>query len=634
MIKKGKKHFAIAIVLVMMITMLAGCGENGDGNSLGNTIENTEIQQEAQAVELPETQWQEEALSGEDVTDVMKAVITLNTDTASVEGEGVTVEGNVITITEAGEYEVSGTLNGQLVVDTESEDNVKIILNGVTITNEESAAVYVVSSPGKTILHAQKGSVNVFADGETYSNQNTDGEPNATIFAKDDLKISGSGAIYVTGNYGKGISCKDDLEIKNASVYVDAIDDAIRGKDSVEVEGAFLYLIAGGDGLRTSNETEEDEGYMILTDSECYIMACLDGIQAIGDLEITNCTMGLITAGGYTGEEVSTTTYDSNEGSLAYVSGSYTLATYVSRGPGGPGGMGGGMTGGPGGMGEGNPNEYTDSCKGIKSDGSITISGGSYTIDSYDDALHCADTMTILDGEFVISTGDDGCHSDGTLIIEGGNVNITTSYEGLEASEIYYNGGTTRIVASDDGINAAGGNDSSGMGGMWGDSFSSDGTSLVELNGGYLMMDAGGDGLDSNGDLTINGGVYIVYGPSDNGNAALDYAGTGKHNGGTLLAVGSAGMAQAIESEHGVLAFTCGMNADTILSIQDEDGNILMSFAAPKSYSCVVFATEGVKAGKTYNVYANGTYDSESVDGIYKEGSYTGGELLGSLEAN
>ena len=637
--RKNKKAYLIKmlsllVTMMLLVSTLYGCENKKKNQSEGTNNGEITPGDSIEGINMPEVEWKDEPTVGEEVTEDITAVITLSGTSAAAEGNGVTIEDKVVTITEAGTYVVQGTLeDGQLVVDTQSEENVKIILNGAKITNSNSSAIYVISSPGKTILHCQKGSVNCIVDGETYTGKNEDSEPNAAVFAKDDLKISGSGELYITGNYGKGVSCKDDLEIKNASVFVNAADDALRGKDSVTIEGAYLYLLAGGDGIRTSNETEEEEGNMVIVDSECYITAALDGIQAILDLNITNCTMGISTSGGSTGGNNSTASLESSQ----------IVTTTASQNQGGnaPGGQGGGqggMPGGQGGMGgmqEGNSNEYADSCKGLKAGGSLTVTGGSYTVDSYDDAFHCGETLTVKGGDYCIATGDDAFHADNILIIEDGNISITTSYEGLEAQEIYYNGGTTRITASDDGVNGAGGNDESGTAGQWGDMFrGSSGNAIVELNGGYLVVNASGDGLDCNGSMTMNGGTVIVYGPTNDGNGALDYDGSFQHTGGTLLAVGSSGMAQSVTSDYGVLAFTCGMNAETIMSIQDEDGNILISFAAPKIYSCVVFASEDVKEGVEYSIYTEGSYDIEAVDGIYKEGNYSGGSLLGTLEAN
>lgn len=173
------------------------------------------------------------------------------------------------------------------------------------------------------------------------------------------------------------------------------------------------------------------------------------------------------------------------------------------------------------------------SAKGLKSDGDITISGGSITIDSMDDAVHCVGTLTVSDeANLTIETGDDGFHSDDTLTIEGGKINILRSYEGLEAVFINISGGETTLVASDDGLNAAGGTtadtDFAFMGppGMGGEPETlEDATYYVHISGGKLTVDAGGDGLDSNGAMFVDGGEVYVSGPagSMNGRPGLHH---------------------------------------------------------------------------------------------------------------
>jgi hypothetical protein len=136
-------------------------------------------------------------------------------------------------------------------------------------------------------------------------------------------------------------------------------------------------------------------------------------------------------------------------------------------------------------------------------------------------------------------------HADMTLTVNDGTLNISQSYEGLESAAIVINGGDIQITASDDGVNVAGGNDSSSTEGRLGqDAFSDSGQYLLTINGGNLVVDAGGDGLDSNGSIVMSGGQVIVNGPTNDGNGPLDYNGTFTISGGFIVAVGSSGMAQ------------------------------------------------------------------------------------------
>ena len=296
------------------------------------------------------------------------------------------------------------------------------------------------------------------------------------------------------------------------------------------------------------------------------------------------------------------------------------------------------------------------STKGIKSDGALYVNGGTFTINSADDSFHSNSDATINDGTYTISSGDDGIHADSALLVNGGTITVTESYEGLEGLNITINDGKIDITASDDGMNAAGGNDASGFGGRGGDGFkgmqapdaarksndTSDNTSdntqkqddtsdtvqdtdaasddemWMVVNGGYVHVLAGGDGLDSNGDLTINGGEVYVDGPSDNGNSAIDYGEKSSFNinGGTVVAVGSSGMAEDVssDSKQQVAFVKLDSQADVgDVILKDADGNEIISYTVQKKYDCVIISTADLKAGQTYTISASGNESEVSL---------------------
>ena len=292
------------------------------------------------------------------------------------------------------------------------------------------------------------------------------------------------------------------------------------------------------------------------------------------------------------------------------------------------------------------------STKGIKSDGALYVNGGTFNINSADDSFHSNSDVTINDGTYTISSGDDGMHADSALLVNGGTITVTESYEGLEGLNITINDGKIDITASDDGMNAAGGNDASGFGGRGGDGFkgmqapdaaqkpddtsentqksddssdtaqntntASDDEMWMVINGGYVYVLAGGDGLDSNGDLTINGGEVYVDGPSDKGNSAIDYGEKSSFyiNGGTVVAVGSSGMAEDVSSDSKQQAAFVKLDSqadagDVIL--KDADGNEIISYTAQKKYDCVIISTADLKAGQTYTLSASGNESEVSL---------------------
>ena len=263
--------------------------------------------------------------------------------------------------------------------------------------------------------------------------------------------------------------------------------------------------------------------------------------------------------------------------------------------------------------------------------GSIEVLGGSINVTSADDSIHAGNAVTISGGEMTLSSGDDGVHADNTLTISGGNIDVTKSYEGLEANDITISGGEISIIATDDGINAAGGNDgSNAFGPFGGDPFGSDSGSTLTISGGSLTVDAGGDGLDANGELNVSGGVVYVSGPTNNGNGALDYGTGATVSGGTIIAVGAAGMAENFggNSTQGsiLLNLSSAQAAGTTVSVEDEDGKVLASYTPTKNYQSVVISTEGMEVGGTYTVKAGSVSEEITLDSvIYGSGMGMGG---------
>ena len=523
-----------------------------------------------------------------------KSYITLNGNSITFEGSGATVEGAIVTITSAGAYDISGTLNdGQIIVDTKDEEAVVLILNGVDIACSMSAPIYVLNAE-KTVITLADGTENYVTDGDSYILEDTESdEPNAAIFSKDDLTINGNGSLTVNANYNNGIASKDDLKITAGDIIVNAVNDGIKGKDSIAVRDGTITIDAGGDGMQSNNDSDVEKGYISIEGGKLVITAGLDGIQAETRLSVSGGDIAIVSGGG------------SVNGSNGDRWGDW--------------GTGGDSDDGTG-----------DSAKGLKAGVDVTITGGTINIDSSDDSIHSNASLSISGGNIILASEDDGIHSDATLLIDGGDINITKSYEGIESAVLTINDGTIHIVASDDGINAAGGNDGSAMGGRPGqNNFEMSGDYHLYVNGGYIAVDANGDGLDINGPIDMTGGTVIVNGPISNGNGALDYAGAFNITGGFLVAVGSSGMAEApsaSSTQYSVMYnFASPQAAGTIVHIETEDGEDILTFVPTKEYQSVVLSSPELENGSTYAVYSGGSSTGTVTDSLYSGGTYTAG---------
>lgn len=516
--------------------------------------------------------------------------IALNGDSIAVEGDGVTVDGRTATITVAGTYTLSGTLNdGQLIVDTEDEAPIYLILNGVDLRSATSAPLALMNSEQVVIVLADN-SANYIEDAASYVFLDVEAEePSAALFSNDDLTITGNGSLAVTGNYNDGISSDDGIIIESGNITVTAVDDGIRGKDFLAIEDGVLTVNAGDDGLKSDNEDDAELGYIAVEGGTITVTAGGDAITAQTDVLITGGTFALASGGG-SGEQVAADA----------------------------------------------------SAKGIKGLANIAIDSGTFTIDAADDAIHSNGNIVINDGSCALRTGDDGIHADATVTINGGEIDISQSYEGIESAVITINDGNISVVSSDDGINVAGGVDGSGMmpgpgrggrggpGGMaGGESSVYTGDYYLYINGGTILVDAAGDGLDANGAIEMTGGLVIVNGPTEQMNGALDYDGTFNISGGTFIAAGSAGMAQAPgtgSTQNSVLINLSGtLPGGTLLNIQDESGTSVMTFAPSKQYQSIVFSSPELMTGGEYTLYYGGSATGTETGGLYVDGTYSPG---------
>ncbi len=312
------------------------------------------------------------------------AIVTFGGSTATTNADGVSVADGTVTITAAGVYRLSGSLTGQVVVDAPDDALVVLVLDGVDISSTTTAAISVLKADDVAV-HLVEGTTNKLSDTSKYPE---DADVNAALFSEEDLTISGTGTLEVTGNGNDGITSEDDLVILSGTIKVTAVDDGIRGKDSLTVANGNITVTAGGDGLKADNEDEGTRGYMNLAGGKITVSAGDDGLDAETDIVVT-------------GSEITITT----------------------------------------------------------------------------DAV---------DTEEATSKGVD---AEATYVMEGGSLTVTNSVEAIEAATIVIAGGTTDLTATDDGINASTGS---------GRSMASDSGAYMEISGGTVVVDAEGDGLDSN----------------------------------------------------------------------------------------------------------------------------------------
>lgn len=257
--------------------------------------------------------------------------------------------------------------------------------------------------------------------------------------------------------------------------------------------------------------------------------------------------------------------------------------------------------------------DITAQGDGICAGAYMQIEDGTFTIDSVDDSIHSDTSVMINGGTFYIASEDDALHADDTLTVTNGSIQITESYEGLEGLNIVISGGEITLVASDDGINAAGGTDASGFGGrdgmggrgaMGGHGMDSSSGGSILISGGTIDITAYGDGIDANGTVEITGGYVVVSGPTQGDTATLDYDSSATISGGTFIGTGASGMAQTFSSsQQGVISVSVGNSSSgSTITLLDSDGNTVITYTPDLSYQVFIFSSPDIISGETYTI--------------------------------
>ena len=427
------------------------------------------------------------ACAAPNYTTANATLVTLTDSSATAKGKytGYEIDGTDVSITAAGTYVFSGDCDNGSITVKKGVTGVTIVLNGLMLTNDDSAAI-TLNKTAEASLIAAAGTTNTVADTEGSSDEN------AAVKVKSGaaLTIGGKGTLTVDGNAKNGIKGAADavITVAEGKLNINAANDGLSCDDELNITGGTLNITAGGDAVKASPDTGENPdttslGNVTISGGMLTLNAAEDGIQADGDLTISGGTFDVTANGGHT-----------------------TALTDDSA-----------------------------SCKGFKAGKTLTVTGGTLTVDSADDALHANTDVTISGGTLTLATGDDGVHADNDLVIgtRGASststprINITASYEGLEGTTVTVYSGDIDVAASDDGVNAA-----NSTLGERSDKYA------INIAGGDLYIDAGSDGLDSNNDINITGGKVEVYGADAVMDAAIDYDGTFTLSGGKLFGAG------------------------------------------------------------------------------------------------
>lgn len=626
-LKKVNKSCVAAVILAMCL-MTSGCGSQNytiNSKSTDTTVTSSITAQDTNVTHA-------------DDADNYKTEITGEFSITSTDGSTITQNDSVYTITQAGEYTVTGLLSeGQIVVNADDNAEITIVLNGTSITCSNGSPIYIKNADNVKIK-SEENTYNCIVDARTEADDNSDNSSsengNAAIYAACDLKLVGKGALSVTGNYNNGIQSKDDISIKNVTIKVNAVNNAIKGNDEVAIEyGEIIAISRKGDGIKTSNSSlsskGKQKGNVIISGGNIDIYAACDGIDAAYGVDVSgdgNLNIYTDTYSDYSEAVAADNSGSSassvgtppdmnnaqNNGNMGNPPDMNNSSSNSGNNPDMKGNFGGGnraANGIPGNNSSGNSSKKSYSTKGIKAESEINISGAAINISSTDDGIHANSDSGVLEtgedgngiisisgGTITISTGDDGIHADKELNITDGYINVLTSYEGLEAITINISGGQSFVYAADDGINACTGDGTS--------------TPLINITGGYVDVTTGSgdtDGIDSNGSYTQSGGMVLVKGGSSSGqvSGSIDVDGNITITGGTCVALG--GICETpVNSVNAYVFSSVSFNSGSY-SVKDSSGNEIISFTLNNSYSNGWICTSALTTNTEYTLYCDGS---------------------------
>ena len=486
------------------------------------------------------------------------AQITLTDQTATVTGQGASFSGQTLTITQGGTYVLTGSgKNIKLVVEAADTDQVHLVFQNLTLEGE--GALLRINKAQEVVISLTEGSQNAL----TESQASDDEEVKATIHSQVPLTLNGTGNLTLTALTKNALEVEDDLKVLGGTYTVKAANHGFKAEGALAIEAATLTIEAGKDGLHAEHDETTERANISLNPTQLSIAAIEDGVDAGNELTIKGGTI---------------TVSQSEEGLEARV---------------------------------------------------IRQLGGDVTIKSSDDGVNA-------------STGSSSKTSDTSTTSKTSDANTTsnTADTSSSASQATTDSATASIAASQatatpvatsqaDQANKdknqtppappagqappQGGQppqNGQGPGGMPpGGQEESDPSLQIILEGGTLTIDAEGDGIDSNGTVTINGGSLVVNGSIQGGNGPLDASGDITITGGTVWALGTSDMLQGFaqgSTQASITANIAGTAGQTLI-ILDANGKEVARQTASKDFQAVIMSSADLVDGQTYTIQVEGT---------------------------
>lgn len=473
---------------------------------------------------------------------------TINLDSLSVTGGGIEVQENTIIISKGGDFTVTGSLDdGMIRINTDGK--VKLRLSGMSLTNTQGPAIYFENAE-KGFITITEDTENYIKDGGNYSAEDAD----AALFSNDDLEIKGAGTLTIEGNYKHGIASDDDLSIENGTIIITSAEHGIKANDKVTISGGNIDITAKtGKGIKAGEELVIDGGAINIVSLES------EGLESKGTITINGGDINIEAAddGINTGTENSQNTADEFQNRKKSSN---------------------------------SENEQTPQNQELTQGGQKRerIKGDMPNADFQNgEPPQRPDFDGKTPPEMKKEQKTDGSREmrqppqDGEMMQPPqGDMPDIERHQG----DMNF-GGFGKVDDETAALHA------------------------ITINGGNIYIKTSGDGIDSNGSLTITGGTIKIDGPEMNGNGPLDSDGTMAITGGEIITLSSAGMLQLPQSSdiQNTLKVVFGEQGtqDDKISVKDSDGNEIMSTISKGKYMALIYSSDKLKEGDEYRIYVN-----------------------------
>ncbi|BAK80863.1 carbohydrate-binding domain-containing protein [Candidatus Arthromitus sp. SFB-rat-Yit] len=583
-----KSKLLQAVISGIILFSFSGCGTTNTSASL-NASQNVSNENNNSSVNLSTSSNSSTGLTQSvikkelnvkdyevDYDENLSTKINLSDGQINYSGTGVLVNDKTVTINKAGTYVLSGNMeNAQIIVDVNKTDDVRIILNGINIHNETSAAIYV-KSADKLIMTLKEGTTNILSGGANYVNID-DNNIDGVIFSKDDLTINGNGELKVTSNYKHAIVSKNDLNIVSGTFNIISQDQGLSGKDSVRIYGGIFNIKSNGQGIRCKNTEELEKGNIYIAGGNFEIESVQDAINATGSVVVDDGNFNIKTDDDGIRADVEAII---NSGDINI------LKSY-------------------------------EGIEGYR----VIINGGNINITSSDDGINASNpnvtrSETMDRHNFTTNNNapkppdvNNDTNVDNTPTNHPNNTTFNADNVPAPPPEGDNNGfsGNNRLQQPPNGGMMG------GRGGMIADE-----NVYITINGGNLVIDASGDGIDSNGNITINDGNILVSSNPGNGENAIDYDGNITVNGGILIGVGGTPMNQNINenTKQPVISYTAPSGNENEVKLVNSNGDEVVSWKAPKSYSSVLITHPNLNLNNKYTLISGGSSTEITLENV------------------